>query len=134
MKFYKRMGEQCQGVIHSRPLIPFEPEQSYETYFFEMDPDTVLHRTAHLIAASMGAYTAIRLTEIVSVKNLVLLVPAAYTPRAYHLPFGPAFSAAIRIPCSWKESDAYPILENFKGKRDAAKIFPWNRPLGRATR
>lgn len=69
----------------------------------------------NLFAASMGAYTAIRLTETFSVKNLVLLVPAVYTPRAYPLPFGPAFSAAIRVPCSWKESDAYPILENYKG-------------------
>lgn len=68
-----------------------------------------------LIAASMSAYTAIRLAEIFPVKNLVLLVPAVYTPRAYHLPFGPEFSAAIRVPCSWKDSDAFSLLENFKG-------------------
>ncbi|MBC2703691.1 MAG: helix-turn-helix transcriptional regulator [Desulfobacula sp.] len=29
------------------PLIPFEPEQSYETYFFEMDPDTVFSGEPH---------------------------------------------------------------------------------------
>jgi len=68
-----------------------------------------------LIAASMSAYTAIMLTEKFSVKNIVLLVPAVYTPRAYHLSFGLAFSAAIRVPCSWKDSDAFSILENFKG-------------------
>jgi pimeloyl-ACP methyl ester carboxylesterase len=69
----------------------------------------------NLIGASMSAYTAIRLTEIFSVENLVLLVPAVYTPRAYHLPFGPAFSAAIRVPGSWKDSDAFTILGHFKG-------------------
>ena len=36
-----------------------------------------------LIGASMGAYTAIRLTETFSVDNLILLVPAVYTPQAY---------------------------------------------------
>jgi len=80
---------------------------------------TVIRQTCreplNLIGVSMGAYTAIRLTETFSVENLVLLVPAVYTPRAYHLPFGPAFSAAIRVSCSWKDSDAFTILEHFKG-------------------
>ena len=44
-----------------------------------------------LIGASMSGYTAVRLTETFAVDNLVLLVPAVYTPRAYDLPFGPAF-------------------------------------------
>ena len=68
-----------------------------------------------LIAASMGAYTAILLTRVFRVTNLVLLVPAVYTSRAYHLPFGPEFSAAIRTPYSWKDSDAFGILEAFTG-------------------
>ncbi len=68
-----------------------------------------------LIAASMGAYTAIKLIEIFPVKNMILLVPAVYTPLAYHLPFGLGFSAAIRVPGSWRESDAFAILEKFKG-------------------
>jgi len=29
------------------PLIPFEPEQSYETYYLEMDPDTVFSGEPH---------------------------------------------------------------------------------------
>ena len=68
-----------------------------------------------LIAASMGAYTAVKLTELFSVKNLILLVPAVYTPLAYHTLFGPKFSSAIRTPGSWRESDAFSILERFKG-------------------
>jgi pimeloyl-ACP methyl ester carboxylesterase len=69
-----------------------------------------------LIAASMSGHTAIKLTEIFDVENLVLLVPAVYTSRAYHLPFGPEFSAAIRVPESWRESDAFDVLAEFKGK------------------
>ncbi len=68
-----------------------------------------------LIGASMSGYTAIRLTEIFRVENLVLLVPAVYTARAYDLPFGPEFSSAIRVPESWKDSDAWSILSLFRG-------------------
>ena len=68
-----------------------------------------------LIGASMSGYTAVRLTEVFAVDNMVLLVPAVYTARAYDLPFGPAFSAAIRTPGSWQESDALAILSRFEG-------------------
>jgi hypothetical protein len=63
----------------------------------------------------MGAYTAIKLAETFSVDNLILLVPAVYTPQAYEIPFGPAFSDVIRVPGSWQDSDAFRILEKFKG-------------------
>ena len=68
-----------------------------------------------LIAASMSAHTAIQLTRFFNVETLVLLVPAVYTRRAYHLPFGPEFSAAIRLPESWMESDAFDALTGFRG-------------------
>ena len=68
-----------------------------------------------VIASSMGAYTAIRLAEIFAVENLVLLVPAVYTPCAYGAPFGPEFSTVIRRPGSWQDSDAFDIISGFKG-------------------
>lgn len=68
-----------------------------------------------IIGVSMGGYTAVKLVQCVAVQNLVLLVPAVYTPRAYALPFGPEFSAAIRKPGSWQDSDAFDILERFTG-------------------
>jgi uncharacterized protein len=68
-----------------------------------------------LIAASMGAYTAIKLTEKFAVDDLILMVPAVYTPEAYNIPFGPDFSATIRVPDSWRDSDAFPILAGFTG-------------------
>jgi uncharacterized protein len=68
-----------------------------------------------LIGASMGAYTAIKLTETFSADNLILLVPAVYTAQAYDTPFGPAFSAVIRVHDSWQDSDAFHILKEFNG-------------------
>ena len=68
-----------------------------------------------LIGASMSGYTAVRLLGAFAVANLILLVPAVYIHDAYDLPFGPAFSAAIRRPGSWRESDAFGILANFRG-------------------
>ena len=68
-----------------------------------------------LIAASMSGYTAIKLTEMFAVNNLILLVPAVYTPRAYDLSFGFEFSTTIRTPGSWQISDAFSIISEFKG-------------------
>ena len=68
-----------------------------------------------LVAASMSGYTAIKLSETFAVENLILLVPAVYTHRAYDIPFGSAFSAAIRRPGSWRDSDAFRVLSAFKG-------------------
>ena len=68
-----------------------------------------------LIAASMSGYTAIKLTEVFAVNNLILLVPAVYTPRAYDLSFSSEFSTTIRTPGSWQNSDAFSITSEFKG-------------------
>ena len=69
-----------------------------------------------LIGASMGAYTALRLTEGFAVEGLVLIVPAAYAPATYEVPFGPAFSAVIRESGSWRDSDAFALLRRFTGR------------------
>ena len=68
-----------------------------------------------LFGASMGAYSAIKLTERFAVENLILLVPAVYTPRVYDVPFGPRFSAIIREQESWANSDAFDTLSRFAG-------------------
>lgn len=68
-----------------------------------------------VIGASMSAYTAIMLTKSVTIKNLILMVPAVYTPDAYELNFGPGFSKVIRRPNSWQDSDAFTILKEFTG-------------------
>ena len=63
----------------------------------------------------MGAYTAIKITEIFPIENLILMIPGVYTPKAYKLSFGPNFSKVIRIQNSWVDSDAFSILKKFKG-------------------
>lgn len=69
-----------------------------------------------VVGASMGAYNAIRMTQSHAVNALVLIVPGVYTPSAYEVPFGPDFSAVIRQPRSWADSDAWDILGRFKGR------------------
>ena len=69
----------------------------------------------NLIAASMAGYSAIKLTELFTVENLVLLVPAVYTPHACDILFGPDFSAIIRERNSWVNSDAFGTISEFDG-------------------
>lgn len=68
-----------------------------------------------IFAASMGAYNAIRLTQLRQVDALVLCVPGVFTPEAYDVPFGPAFSQVIRRERSWVDTDAWDILAGFTG-------------------
>jgi uncharacterized protein len=73
------------------------------------------HGPINLIGSSMGAYNAIKLTECLNVKTLVLLVPGVYHQSAYEIPFGPDFSVAIRKPRLWADSDAFKIISKFSG-------------------
>lgn len=68
-----------------------------------------------LIGSSMGAYVALRLLERVDCSHLALVVPGVYTPQAFDVPFGPAFSALLRQPGSWHDSDAWARLAAFHG-------------------
>jgi len=69
-----------------------------------------------LVGASMGAYNAILLAQRLGVRQLILVVPGIYTPRAFNVPFGPEFSAVIRRERSWVESDAWLALGEFTGR------------------
>ncbi len=69
-----------------------------------------------VVGISMGAYTAVRLTEKYAIDRLILIVPAAYTRIAYDVPFGPEFTEKLRTKNSWRDSDAWGIIEKFTGK------------------
>lgn len=73
-------------------------------------------RPTALAGISMGAYNALRLSEELDVQALILIVPGIYTPEAHEVPFGPDFSAIIRRPRSWVDSDAWDILGRFRGR------------------
>ncbi|MCJ7830777.1 MAG: alpha/beta hydrolase [Desulfobacterales bacterium] len=75
-----------------------------------------VRRPLALVAASMGAYTAVKLLEHYPVEVLVLLVPAMYAAEAYRVPFGPGFSETIRRPESWQSSDAWALLAAYAGR------------------
>jgi esterase/lipase len=63
----------------------------------------------------MGGYTAVKLTQYFNFQNLILFVPAMYSRRAYSLYFNDGFSKVIREKNSWFDSDAWDILNNFRG-------------------
>ena len=69
-----------------------------------------------VIAASMGAYTAVKLLEYYQIKNMIFIVPAMYDSKAYNVPFNKGFTEIIRQPQSWRNSDAWQILVKYKGR------------------
>jgi uncharacterized protein len=69
-----------------------------------------------LLGASMGAYTAVKLLQFYPVECLILFVPAMYHVDAYAVPFTSAFTEIIRKSKSWAGSDAWEILNGYKGR------------------
>ena len=68
-----------------------------------------------IVAASMSAHTAVQLTRLYKVEHLVLIVPAMYATAAYKVSFGPDFTRIISSKKSWRNSDGWDLLENFRG-------------------
>jgi pimeloyl-ACP methyl ester carboxylesterase len=69
-----------------------------------------------IVAASMGAYTAVKLLAYYEIEKLVLLVPAMYAADANRVPFGKDFTKIIKGPQSWQGSDAWDLLAEFTGR------------------
>ncbi|MFA5028968.1 MAG: alpha/beta fold hydrolase, partial [Candidatus Methylomirabilota bacterium] len=69
-----------------------------------------------ILGASMGGYTAVRLTERIPVASLLLLGPAMYAAEAYAVPFNGGFTEILRRPGSWEDSDAWELLSRFAGR------------------
>lgn len=68
-----------------------------------------------VVASSMSGHIAIKLTKFLNIANLILIAPAIYTSKAYAVSFGPMFSEIIRAPYSWRDSDVWEILKDYKG-------------------
>lgn len=97
------------GKLVSSSLL--DRTQQAETVIQQLD----IQEPFSLVGGSMGAYTAIKLAEKYQIDKLVLIVPGVYAADAYTLPFGTAFSERIRRDESWRETDAWEILQRFKG-------------------
>jgi len=69
-----------------------------------------------IIGSSMGAQTAIELAAAYQPKALVLFCPAVYDRNVYKVPFDSRFSEGIRQFESWRASDAFNLLAQFRGK------------------
>jgi len=72
--------------------------------------------SSSIIGFSMGGHIAALAAARLGFAACGLVIPAAYTAAAAALPFGPAFSAAIRQPESWRDSDAFAALAGFRGR------------------
>ena len=69
-----------------------------------------------VIGTSMGGHIALELLQHLNVRNLILFCPAAYTAKAYDVPFGPDFSTLIRDPDSYRNATVFEHLERFTGQ------------------
>jgi pimeloyl-ACP methyl ester carboxylesterase len=69
-----------------------------------------------LLGSSMGADTALRLSETIETDVLILVAPAVYAAEARDVPFGPEFTEIIHRPDSWQSSEMLPVLERFTGR------------------
>ncbi len=77
---------------------------------FDSQPFTV-------VAFGMGAYTAIKLTELFSINNLILVMPNVYAPEVYSTCFGDkeTYDETINLPLHWEKTDAWSVMEQFRG-------------------
>lgn len=72
-------------------------------------------RNLAIVGFSMGAYVALKVTLEIGARRLCLAVPAAYTPQAFSVPFGPMFTQLLRSPGSWHNSDAFDLMQAYSG-------------------
>ncbi|WP_343654005.1 alpha/beta hydrolase [Herbaspirillum sp.] len=77
---------------------------------------TVVPRT--VVGVSMSGEIALRLAcrPENQITHVVTLVGAIYDGAAFSLPFGPAFSAALRRPGSWREAAVLTLMRHYRGR------------------
>lgn len=77
---------------------------------------TVAPRT--VVGVSMSGEIALRLAcrPENQITHVVTLVGAIYDGAAFTLPFGPAFSTALRRPGSWREAEVLQMISHYRGR------------------
>ncbi len=85
-----------------------------EQVLLHVDPEHHIHTVA---GTSMSGEIAIRLAcnEASGIDHVVLMVGAIYDRMAFTLPFGPAFSVALRRPGSWRDAESLELIRSYRG-------------------
>lgn len=68
-----------------------------------------------IVGIGMGAYTALRLTELFPVESLVLVSPKVYATERYSSTLSSFIEQASYSPEHWDKTDAWSIIGRFKG-------------------
>ena len=69
----------------------------------------------NIVASGLGAYTAIKLTQLFNVKNLILLAPALCAYEACNVSLGKNYDEFAEFAYSWSMTDALSILQFYEG-------------------
>ncbi|MBP0599740.1 alpha/beta hydrolase [Herbaspirillum sp. LeCh32-8] len=71
-----------------------------------------------VVGVSMSGEIAMRLACIAQnqITHIVTIVGAIYDGAAFHLPFGPDFSAALRRPDSWRDAHVLQQISGYRGR------------------
>lgn len=88
---------------------------------FDSQPFTV-------VACDMGAYTALKLTQLFPIESLVLINPKVYALEVYNDLLGSSGECLSHFPQHWENTDAWSIIDRFKGRVSIVgtnKDDPW---------
>lgn len=71
-----------------------------------------------VVGVSMSGEIAMRLAcrPENRIAHLITIVGAIYDGAAFHLPFGPGFSAALRRPDSWRDAETLALIRHYRGR------------------
>ena len=69
----------------------------------------------HIVASGLGAYTAIKLTRLFAVKNLILLAPALCAYETYDVELGDDYDEFTQSSYTCSMTDALSIVQFFTG-------------------
>lgn len=77
----------------------------------------IAQRCRTIVGHSLGAAITLKLAaQLPQVDSIVLICPAVYPDQAHPLPFGPAFTAAIKKTYGFLDCDSYAFLKQFQGR------------------
>ncbi|WP_413459792.1 alpha/beta fold hydrolase [Herbaspirillum huttiense] len=104
------------GHGQSSALLPNSLSKRLDEAQAALDRFTVAPRT--VVGVSMSGEIALRLACRAEnqITHVVTLVGALYDGAAFTLPFGAAFSAALRRPHSWREAEVLQMMRHYRGR------------------